>query len=262
VPSRSNRVSRDAGFPDGLFRAVFPSNEARGRRHRRPGLRAGDVTGSDRAGSQVAEQAARNLKKTVLELGGSDPFIGHEDPDLEAGREHSGGSGLINSARVASPPSASLWWSAWRSGFLERFTATCAPGGWRSLDPATQVGPQARPRSARESPSAVARVGERGARTRLGCEVPAGRGPSTPTVLSAVEPGMPAFDQETSAPWAAVIAVRTRRTRSARERVALRTRGVCLTATRSAGARRARDRTGSVFVNGLVRPIRGCPSAA
>ncbi len=76
-------VFRDAGFPDGLFRAVFLSNAAAGGVIADARVRAVTLTGSDRAGSQVAEQAGRHLKKTVLELGGSDPFIVLDDADLE-----------------------------------------------------------------------------------------------------------------------------------------------------------------------------------
>src|SRR2546425_10746960 len=65
---------RAAGFPEGLFRAVFLDNAAAGRVIADPRIRAVTFTGSDRGGAQVAEQAGRHVKKNVLELGGSDPF--------------------------------------------------------------------------------------------------------------------------------------------------------------------------------------------
>src|SRR2546429_2630282 len=68
------QLLREAGFPEGLFRAVFLSNEATAGVIADPRVRAVTLTGSDRARSQVAERAGRHLKKTVLELGGSDPF--------------------------------------------------------------------------------------------------------------------------------------------------------------------------------------------
>src|SRR5881628_1062406 len=68
-------IFREAGFPRGAFRAVVLRNEAVAPLIADPRVRAVTLTGSDRAGSQVAEQAGRHLKKTVLELGGSDPFI-------------------------------------------------------------------------------------------------------------------------------------------------------------------------------------------
>src|SRR2546422_10373468 len=69
------QLFREAGFPDGLFRAVLLPNEAVAPVIADPRIRAVTLTGSDRAGSQVAQQAGRHLKKTVLELGGGGPFI-------------------------------------------------------------------------------------------------------------------------------------------------------------------------------------------
>src|SRR5207245_3779389 len=90
-------VFREAGFPDGLFRAVFLSNDAAGGVIADARVRAVTLTGSDRAGSQVAEQAGRHLKKTVLELGGSDPFIVLDDADLDRAARPAAEARLINS---------------------------------------------------------------------------------------------------------------------------------------------------------------------
>src|SRR2546423_7229449 len=90
-------VFHDAGFPDGLFRAVFLSNQGAGRAIADERVRAVTLTGSDRAGSQVAEQAGRHLKKTVLELGGSDPFIVLEDAGLAGAAPTAAGAGPLNS---------------------------------------------------------------------------------------------------------------------------------------------------------------------
>src|SRR5256886_15314890 len=68
-------VFRDAGFPDGLFRVVFLSNAGAGGVIADGRVRAVTLTGSDRAGSQVAEEAGRHPKKKVLELGGRGPFL-------------------------------------------------------------------------------------------------------------------------------------------------------------------------------------------
>src|SRR5438093_11423891 len=92
-------VFRYAGFPDGLFRAVFLSNEGAGGAIADGRVRAVTLTGSDRAGSQVAEQAGRHLKKTVLELGGSDPFIVLDDADRERAARTAAEARLINSGQ-------------------------------------------------------------------------------------------------------------------------------------------------------------------
>src|SRR5205809_6353103 len=77
-------VFRDAGFPPDLFRVVLVGPPAVPGLIADPRVRGVTLTGSDHAGSKVAEQAGREVKKTVLELGGSDPFIvlGHADPQL------------------------------------------------------------------------------------------------------------------------------------------------------------------------------------
>src|SRR6266704_5004970 len=92
-------VFREAGFPDGLFRAVFLENEAVGSVIADARVRAVTLTGSDRAGSQVAQQSGRHLKKTVLELGGSDPFIVLEDADLVKAAKVAAEARLINSGQ-------------------------------------------------------------------------------------------------------------------------------------------------------------------
>ena len=121
-------VFRDAGFPDGLFRAVFLSNEATAGVIADPRVRAVTLTGSDRAGRQVAEQAGRHLKKTVLELAAairsscSRTRIWRGPPPRQRRRVSS------TAVKAASPPSASLCWNAWRSASWSGSRAKCAPG--------------------------------------------------------------------------------------------------------------------------------------
>src|SRR5438309_2871109 len=200
-------VFRDAGFPDGLFRAVFLSNEAAGGVIADQRVRAVTLTGSDRAGSQVAEQTGRHLKKTVLELGGSDPFIVLDDADLERAARTAAEARRINSGQSCIAAKRFIVVERLADQFLERFTSEMrARKVGDPLDPTTQVGPQAR-LDLRENLHRQVRASvQRGARLMLGGELPKGRGAFyPPTVLVAVEPGMPAFDQETFGPVAAVI---------------------------------------------------------
>src|SRR2546429_9220558 len=88
-------VFHDAGFPGDLFRAVFLSNEAAGAVIADQRVRAVTLTGSDRAGSQVAEQAGRHLKKTVLELGGREPFLLPRGARSHRAARTGGGGGLV-----------------------------------------------------------------------------------------------------------------------------------------------------------------------
>src|SRR5947207_9082487 len=200
-------VFQDAGFPDGLFRAVFLSNEGAGSAIADGRVRAVTLTGSDRPGTQVAEQAARHLKKTVLELGGSDPFIVLDDADLERAARTAAEARLINSGQSCIAAKRFIVVERVADQFLELFTSEMrAREVGDPLDPTTQVGPQARLDLRENLHRQVQESVKRGARLMLGGELPGGRGAFyPPTVLVAVEPGMPAFDQEALGPVAAGI---------------------------------------------------------
>jgi len=250
-------VFRDAGFPDGLFRAVFLSNEGAGSAIADGRVRAVTLTGSDRAGSQVAEQAGRHLKKTVLELGGSDPFIVLDDADLERAARTAAEARLINSGQSCIAAKRFIVVERVADQFLERFTTEMrARKVGDPLDATTHVGPQARLDLRENLHRQVQESVQRGAQAILGGQLPRGRGAFyPPTVLVAVEPGMPAFDQETFGPVAAVI-------RAKDEADAIRIANASAYGlgaavwTRDAqrGERVAREiEAGSVFVNGLVK---------
>ena len=250
-------VFQDAGFPDGLFRAVFLSNARAGDVIADERVRAVTLTGSDRAGSQVAEQAGRHLKKTVLELGGSDPFIVLDDADLERAAQAAAEARLINSGQSCIAAKRFIVVERVADQFLERFTSEMrARKVGDPLDPTTQVGPQARLDLRENLHRQVRESVQRGARLMLGGELPKGRGAFyPPTVLVAVEPGMPAFDEETFGPVAAVI-------RAKDEADAIRIANASpyglgaavWTRDTQRGERVAREiEAGSVFVNGLVK---------
>src|SRR6201996_9477672 len=81
------QIMKDAGVPDGVYTNLFATHEQVATMIADPRLRGVSLTGSERAGTAVAEQAGRNLKKVVLELGGSDPYIILDTPDVEAAAE-------------------------------------------------------------------------------------------------------------------------------------------------------------------------------
>src|SRR5438552_1858422 len=250
-------VFRDADFPDGLFRAVFLSNDAAGGVIADGRVRAVTLTGSDRAGSQVAEQAGRHLKKTVLELGGSDPFIVLDDADVGRGARTAAEARLINSRQSCIAAKRFIVVERVADQFLERFTTEMrARKVGDPLDATTHVGPQARLDLRENLHRQVQESGQRGAQAILGGQLPRGRGAFyPPTVLVAVEPGMPAFDQETFGPVEAVIrakdeadAIRIANASSYGLGAAVWTRDA------QRGERVAREiEAGSVFVNGLVK---------
>ena len=248
---------QDAGLPDGLFRSVFLSNEAAAGVIADQRVRAVTLTGSDRAGSQVAERAGRHLKKTVLELGGSDPFIVLEDADLARAAQIAAEARLQNSGQSCIAAKRFIVVEPIAQDFIERFTAEM--GARRvgdPLDPAISIGPQARLDLRENLHRQVRESVQRGAQVVLGGQLPGGPGVFyPPTVLTAVQPGMPAFDEETFGPVAAVV-------RAKDEADAIRIAngsqyglGASVwTADRARGERVARAiEAGSVFVNALVK---------
>jgi succinate-semialdehyde dehydrogenase/glutarate-semialdehyde dehydrogenase len=250
-------VFRDAGFPAGLFQTVLLSNEGAGRVIADGRVRAVTLTGSDRAGSQVAEQAGRHLKKTVLELGGSDPFIVLEDADLDRAAQIAAEARLQNSGQSCIAAKRFIVVAAIMDPFLERFIAAMRSGRVGDpVDPATRIGPQARLDLRENLHRQVRQSVQRGAKVALGGQLPDGPGAFyPPTVLTAVQPGMPAFDEETFGPVAAVV-------RASDEADAIRIANASQyglgasiwTRDRARGERLAREiEAGSVFVNGLVK---------
>ena len=251
------QVFRDAGFPDGLFRAVLLSNEAAGAAIADPRVRAVTLTGSDRAGSQVAEQAGRHLKKTVLELGGSDPFIVLEDADIPRTAETAAEARLINSGQSCIAAKRFIVVERVADRFVQAFAAAMAGRKVGDpLDPSTAIGPQARLDLRANLHRQVEESVGRGARLLLGGRVPDGPGAFyPPTVLVAVEPGMPAFDQETFGPVAAVVRARDEIDVVRLANASPYGLGASVwTAEPERGERIARDlEVGSVFVNGIVK---------
>ena len=251
------QVFQEAGFPDGLFRAVLLSNEAAAGVIADPRVRAVTLTGSDRAGGQVAEQAGRHLKKTVLELGGSDPFIVLEDADVARAAETAAEARLINSGQSCIAAKRFIVVERVADRFIRGITSGMeARKVGDPLAPATAIGPQARLDLRANLHRQVEESVARGAQLVLGGRLPDGPGAFyPPTVLVAVRPGSPAFDEETFGPVAAVI-------RAADEVEAVRLANASRyglgasvwTADPRRGERIARElEVGSVFVNGLVK---------
>jgi len=250
-------VFRQAGFPEGLFRTVILQNEAVAGVIADPRVRAATLTGSDRAGSQVAAQAGTHLKKMVLELGGSDPFLVLEDADVDQAARTAAEARLLNSGQSCIAAKRFIVVESVADRFLETFVSEMAARRLGDpLAPDTQLGPQARLDLRANLHRQVTESVQRGARLLLGGKLPDGPGCYYPaTVLAAVHEGMPAFDEEVFGPAAAVIRVpdETQALRVANaSRYGL---GASVWSTDPArGERLARElEAGSVFVNGLVR---------
>ena len=247
---------RDAGFPQGLLRTVLVSGSAIEPIIADERIRAVTLTGSSDTGSRIAELAGRALKKTVLELGGSDPFIVLGDADLQLAattavraRNQNNGQSCIAAKRFIVVDSVA-----------EEFERRFAKGVedlvvGDPMDTKTQVGPLAR----RDLLDALERQVDEsvraGARVLTGGERLTGKGYFfTPTVLVNVTRDMAAFREETFGPAAAVIRVRDgdEGVRVANDS-AYGLGASIWTGDTALGERLARRiESGSVFVNGMV----------
>lgn len=203
-------VIKKAGFPENLFRSlIIPSGPVEGV-IKHPAIKAVTLTGSEGAGSKVAETAGRELKKSVLELGGSDPFVVLEDADLEGSirtavnaRNFNCGQVCISAKRFIVIESAM---AEFENNFRE-ITESLKIGD--PLDPNTKVGPMARPDLVDDIHAQVEKSIEMGARLVTGGKRLEGPGNFyAPTVLADVKKGMPVYEEETFGPVAALISVK------------------------------------------------------
>ena len=251
-------VFRDAGFPEDVFRTLLVDSSAVAGILEDERVRAVSVTGSVAAGRAVGQKAGSLVKKAVLELGGSDPYLVLADADLELAAETCAKSRLINSGQSCIAAKRFIVVDSVHDAFVERFTAHMAAARMGDpMDPETQIGPQARADLRDGLHDQVERSVAAGARLVLGGEVPDRKGAwYPPTVLTDVRPGMPAFDEELIGPVAAVV-----RARDEEDAIALANRTVfglgaaVFTKDVERGDRIARERleAGSCFVNALVR---------
>jgi succinate-semialdehyde dehydrogenase/glutarate-semialdehyde dehydrogenase len=198
---------REAGSPEGLFRALLIPSQHVAELIAHPGVRAVTLTGSTEAGKSVAAAAGAHLKKTVLELGGSDPYVVLDDADLVAAAEVCAASRLINSGQSCIAAKRFIVMRSVREEFehllAERLTARKIGN---PIEPGTQIGPLAR-RDLRDAlHNQVERSVSAGATLFAAGHVPPGPGAWYPaTVLTNVRPGLAAFDEETFGPVAAII---------------------------------------------------------
>jgi len=200
-------VFREAALPEGLFSVALVSSGRMSSVIANPSIAAVTLTGSTEAGKSVASIAGAHLKKTVLELGGSDPYVVLDDANLETAAEVCVSSRLINSGQSCIAAKRFIVIRSVRERFEELFIEKMRSRRiGNPLDAATQVGPQARIDLRDALHEQVQRSISQGAKLVLGGTIPAGPGAFyPPTVLTGVRPGMTAFDEETFGPVAAIV---------------------------------------------------------
>jgi succinate-semialdehyde dehydrogenase/glutarate-semialdehyde dehydrogenase len=123
----------DAGFPEGAYTNIYATNDQAAKVIADPRVQGVSVTGSERAGAAVAEVAGRNLKKVVLELGGSDPFILLSTNDLDAAVEAAVSARLDNTGQSCNAAKRFIVHQDLYDPFMEKFTA--AMSEWKPGDP-------------------------------------------------------------------------------------------------------------------------------
>jgi len=206
-------IFRRAGFPEGVFATLLIGSARVHAVLSHPSVRAVTLTGSVKAGVRVGERAGAEVKKCVLELGGSDPYLVLEDADLEETVETCTASRLINSGQSCIAAKRFIVVEPLYEPFVELMIEQMKMKKVGSpLDEDTDVGPLARADLRDELHEQVTRSVDRGARCVLGGTVPGGKGVFyPPTVLTGVSAGMPAFDEELFGPVASVILARNER---------------------------------------------------
>jgi len=168
------------------------------------------LTGSVRAGSAVAAEAGKALKKCVLELGGSDPFIVLADADLDAAVNAAVQARFTNAGQICICAKRFILEAPIAEEFTKKFVeATGKLVSGDPMDESTFLGPMARVDLREQIHRQVTESVASGARLLLGGQIPDGKGAFYPaTILSEVRPGMAAFDEETFGPVAAITTAR------------------------------------------------------
>ena len=203
------RVFTDAGFPEGVFRTLLVGSKAVAELLADPRIHAASLTGSDKAGRAVAARAGEQLKKTVLELGGSDAFIVLEDADLELAVAQGVRSRFQNAGQSCIAAKRFLVAQPVHDEFVARFKTAVealAPGDPRHAD--TTLGPMARSDLRDELHAQVTDALEHGATAVTGCQ-PLDR-PGVfyaASILAGIAPGMRAWQEELFGPVALMMAV-------------------------------------------------------
>lgn len=204
------RIVAEAGVPAGLFASLRVDPETVARLIADPRIAAVTLTGSTEVGMIVAGQAGRALKKQVLELGGSDPFVVLADADIDRAAAMAVTARFTNAGQSCVNAKRFIVDAAVADDFVEAFavrTSALAMG-----DPGaegTTLGPLARANLRAAIAGQVERSIAAGARAVIGGSAGEGAGFFyRPTILDGVTPGMAAFDEETFGPAAAIVRAR------------------------------------------------------
>ena len=204
---RIEQIVHQSGIMNDLVRAILVENEDMKSIIQHEGIAAVTFTGSTKAGRIVASQAGEALKKTVLELGGSDPYIILQDADIQFAAEKCAASRLVNSGQSCVAAKRFIAVDEIYDAFVEAFTKIMSSKiVGDPFEETTDVGPMARLDLRDGLHKQVEKSITAGANVILACNKPEGTGAFYPvSILSEVKQGMPAYEEELFGPVAAVI---------------------------------------------------------
>ncbi len=251
------QIFLNAGFPKNVFKSLLIGSEPVKEIIRNPLVKAATLTGSEPAGRKIAEACGKELKKTVLELGGSDPFIILDDADLELAAKTAVTARLINNGQSCIAAKRFIAVEKIYDRFRELFVKSMESAKvGEPMDETTDLGPIAREDLLYELDAQVKDSIAKGASLLTGGKILPGRGfYYAPTILDNLSKGMPAYDDEIFGPVASLIM-------AADDDDAVRIAndsdfglGASLwTSDRNRAKKIASEiETGSVFVNGMVK---------
>ena len=197
-------VFEKAGFPNDVFQNLIIHHDQTEKIIAHDTVKAVTLTGSERAGSAVAEIAGKHIKKTVLELGGNNAFIVWNDADIDKAVKTAVSARMLNCGQSCIAAKRFILLEDIYDEFVSKFTDSVRRlNSGDPLNETTKVGPLARKDLADQLNEQVLKSVKSGAKLLLGgnqreCY-------HEPTILGNVQPGMPAFDEETFGPLAAMI---------------------------------------------------------
>lgn len=196
----------EAGFPAHVFSTMILTNEQAATVIANPAVSGLTFTGSEQTGMKLAACAGSYLKKTVMELGGNDPYVVLDDADLDLAAQTIVASRLHNTGQTCIAAKRTIVVSTVADALIEKMLKGMATYQYGDpLDPQTQLGPMAREDLRTHVHQQVLETVAKGAVLRVGGQLPTERGfYYPPTLLTHVGPGMPAFDDEVFGPVCAV----------------------------------------------------------
>lgn len=199
-------IFKVAGFPENLFRSLRITRHKARQVINHPVIKAITLTGSVEAGREVASLAGAALKKTIMELGGSDPFIVLADANMDDAVDKAVQSRLLSSGQTCISAKRFIVAEEIHDEFVRRFVQAMKSKTMGDPIDDPDLGPQARDDLRRKLHDQVIQSAKKGAAIRLGGTMPQGEGfYYPPTVLTEVTRDMPVFREETFGPVAAVI---------------------------------------------------------